>query len=345
MARSESDGAPRVRSLRQELPPLLAVAILLGLLSAFYAGDNFALSILTNTFLFAGLATAWNMIGGYGGQFSLCHGVFFAEGAYLTANLVVHLGLSPWLALPPAALLAAATAVAISWPAFRLRGPFFAIATMTFNEVMFVLANYADPITGGSQGMRIPFHLGFANMIFLHRINYTIIMLGFLLVTLLASLTLLRSRLGYYLQAVRDNEAAARACGIGVLRTKLTGFAISAAFTGIGGCLFVMYVRIIDPPSLFTLSDIGVRFALIALIGGVGTGYGPLLGALLVVPLEALLRSSLGGYAPGSNLVVLGAVLILAALFLKRGLMGAIEDITLQLRGRRARGSVQRVPG
>lgn len=323
----KNNGATEIRSFRHEAPLLALTAAAMGALVLMNGGDNFSLNILATTFLFAGLATAWNIIGGFGGQFSLCHGVFFAEGAYLTANMVLYAGLSPWLSLIPAALLAAVTAVAISWPVFRLRGPFFAIATMTFSEVGFVLANYFESVTGGSQGMRVPFRAGWVNMIFPSRIAYAWLMLGFLLLCLTVSLLLLRSRIGYYLQAVRDNESAAQASGIGVLPTKLLAFAVSAGLTGIGGSVFMMYVRIVDPPTLMTLSDIGVRFALIALIGGVGTAYGPLLGALLVVPLESWLRAVLGAYAPGSNLVVLGAVLIFAALFFKRGLMGALEDL------------------
>ncbi|HYZ61764.1 MAG TPA: branched-chain amino acid ABC transporter permease [Acetobacteraceae bacterium] len=322
----------RVRRFTDELPLLAIAAAALGGAVLLEAGDNFALNILATTFLMAGLATSWNVIGGFGGQFSLCHGVFFAEGAYLTANGVVHFGISPWLSLLPAALLGAVTALAISWPAFRLRGPFFAIATMTFSEVAYVLANYFDSVTGGAQGIRVPFRAGWANMIFPGRIAYAWIMLGFLFFCLACSLFLLRSRLGYYLQAVRDNEAAAQASGIDVLRTKLSGFAISAGLTAIGGSLFMMYVRVVDPPTLLTLSEVGVRFALIALIGGVGTGYGPLLGALLVVPLEAWLRAALGAYVPGSNLVVLGAVLILAALFFRQGIAGAIEGLIARRR-------------
>jgi len=319
--------ATRVRRFSDELPLLGAVLAALAAAVLLEAGNNFALNILATTFLMAGLATAWNVIGGFGGQFSLCHGVFFAEGAYLTANLVLHWGISPWLSLLPAALLGAATAFAISWPAFRLRGPFFAIATMTFSEVVYVLANYFDGVTGGSQGIRVPFRAGWINMIFPSRIAYAWIMLGFLLFCLAASLYLLRSRLGYYLQAVRDNEAAAQAAGIDVLRTKLWCFGISAGMTAIGGSLFMMYVRVVDPPTLLTLADVGVRFALIALIGGVGTGYGPLLGALLVVPLEAWLRAALSASLPGSNLVILGAVLILAALFFRQGLAGALTGL------------------
>lgn len=327
---SRSSLQPRVRQFRHELLPLAGVAAALGALVLFNAGDNFALSILVTTLLFAGLATSWNIIGGFGGQFSLCHGVFFAEGAYLTGNMVLHGGWSPWLSLPPAALLAAATAVAISWPAFRLRGPFFAIATMTFNEVVFVLANYFDGVTGGAQGLRVPYRAGWQNMIFPGRIAYAWLMLGFLLLCLVASLVLLRSRLGYRLQAVRDNEVAAQASGIGVLPTKFAAFAASAALTGVGGSLFMMYVRIVDPPTLLTLADVGVRFALIALIGGVGTAYGPVLGALLVVPLEAFLRAWLGAAVPGANLVVLGAILVLAALFFRQGLAGALVRLLPQ---------------
>ena len=326
--------AAGVRLFRQELLPIGLVAAALATALMLSAGDNFLLSILATTFLFAGLSTAWNIVGGFGGQFSLCHAVFFAEGAYLTANMVLHGNISPWLSLPPAFVLAALTSVLISWPVFRLRGPFFAIATMTFNEVVFVLANYAVPITGGSQGMRVPFRAGWQNMIFPGRIAYAWLMLGFLVLCLVVSLFLLRSRLGYYLQAVRDNEAAADASGISVLRTKLAAMAISAGLTGIGGSLFMMYVRIVDPPTLLTLSDIGVRFALIAVIGGIGTGYGPLLGALLIVPLDAWLRTQLGAAAPGSNLVVMGAALVLASLFFKRGLMGALAPFTLRLAGR-----------
>jgi branched-chain amino acid transport system permease protein len=217
--------------------------------------------------------------------------------------------------------------VLISWPAFRLRGPFFAIVTMAFNEVVFVLANYFETFTGGPRGLVIPFRLGFANMIFRDRMSYALLMLGYLVVCLIVGLLVLRSRLGYYLQAVRDNESAARASGIDVLRTKLAGMAVSAALTGAGGTLFAMYLRIVDPLTVLTLSEVGVKFALIVLIGGTGTAYGPLLGALLVVPLEGWLRARLGALAPGSHLIALGTILVLAALFMRRGLVGAIHDL------------------
>jgi branched-chain amino acid transport system permease protein len=332
-AASRTAAMRAVATFRTELPRLAGIVLALGAVVALTAGDTFMSNLLALTFLFAGLATAWNIIGGYGGQFSLAHGVFLAVGAYVTANLYLHFQVSPWLSIIPAAALGAMVAALVSWPAFRLRGPFFAIVTMAFNEVVFVLVNYFDTLTGGPRGLLLPFRLGFTNMIFRDRLSYALLMLGYLVVCLCVGIVVLRSRLGYYLQAVRDNEAAARAAGIDVLRTKLTGMAVSAALTSAGGTLFAMYLRIVDPPTMLTLSEIGVKFALIVLIGGSGTAYGPLLGALLVVPLEGWLRARLGAFAPGSHLIALGSVLVLAALFLPRGLVGAIHD----LRGRLGR--------
>lgn len=308
--------------------PLLA--LVLGVLAGgvgLAVGDTFTLNILGTAFLFAGLSSAWNLIGGFGGQFSLGHSVFFAVGAYTTANLYLKLGVSPWLALVPAAALAAAVAVAISWPVFRLRGPFFAIATMALTEVALAIGNYWESMTGGTRGMSIPFRLGAGNMIFRDRVSYTWIMWGFMALCLIVSLWLARSRLGYYLRALRDNEQAAGAAGIDVLRAKLLGMAISAALTGVGGGLFLFSTRVTDPTSILSLFEFGVKFALIALIGGMGTVYGPLLGALLLIPLESWLRAELGGVLPGANIIVLSIVLILASLFLKRGIMGALQAL------------------
>lgn len=325
--------AKRVTTLTNEVPYILGAMILMvGLIFAF-TGSSFALNILATTFLFAGLATAWNIIGGLGGQFSLGHSVFFAIGAYTAANLVLGYAISPWLAIVPAMIVSAAFAVLVSWPVFRLRGPFFAIATMALTEVMLALAMYFDSITGGARGISMPFKLGLEHMIFRDRMSYAFLMLGFLAVTIVALAAIKHSRLGYSLQAVRDNEDTAEAAGIDVLRTKLVGMAISAALTAAGGCLFLMYVRVVDPASLFSLFDIGVKVALIALIGGIGTIYGPLLGALLIIPLENYLRAVLGGLIPGSNLIVLGIILILTALYLRRGTVGAIVSLRDKMRG------------
>ena len=288
--------------------------------------DAHWLNIIAFTYLMGGLAAAWNIIGGFGGQFSLGHGVFFAIGAYMTAQLVVVFGWSPWLIMLPAALVAALVAVLISWPTFRLRGPFFAIATLAFNEVAFVIANHFDSLTGGPRGIMVPFKAGFENMIFNQRWQYALLMFGFVAVVIGITVVLRRSRLGYYLLAMREDEDSARASGINVLKVKLQGMALSAALTAIGGTLFTMYLRFIDPPTLFTLPEVGVKFALLSLIGGIGTIAGPLLGAALIVPFENYLRAELANALPGMNLAILGLLMVLAALFMKRGVVGACED-------------------
>ena len=297
--------------------------------------DAHWLNIIAFTYLMGGLAASWNIIGGFGGQFSLGHGVFFGIGAYMTAMLYVTFGLSPWITMIPAALLAALVAALISWPTFRLRGPFFAIATLAFNEVAFVIANHFDTFTGGPRGIMIPFKAGFAYMIFTERWQYAILMFVFVAIVIGVTVVLRRSRLGYYLLAVREDEDSARASGIDVLAVKLKGMALSAGLTAIGGTLFVMYLRFIDPPTLFNLQEVGVKFALLSLIGGIGTIAGPLLGAALIIPFENFLRSELANALPGLNLAILGLLMVLAALFMKRGVVGAFSDLLVRLRRNR----------
>ena len=315
------------------VPPLGRVAMLyaVGLAAAILpfallSQDFFWLNILTYTYLFAGLAVAWNIIAGFGGQFSLGHGVFFAVGAYMTALLYLEWGLTPWIGLIPGAIVSAVLGPLIFLPTFRLKGSFFAIATLAFNEVAFVFANYLESVTGGPRGLQVPFRAGWSNMIFADPRGYTLLMFVFMALTVGITIMLMRSRLGYYLLAVREDEDAARAAGIDVTGVKLRGTALSAALAAIGGGLFAMYVRTIDPPTLFSLPDIGVKFALLTLIGGIGTITGPVLGAFLIVPVENYLRAILGGEVPGLHLIVLGFVMLLAALFMRRGIAGAIDS-------------------
>lgn len=296
--------------------------------------DLFWLNILIYMYLFAGLAVAWNIIAGFGGQFSLGHGVFFAVGAYMTARLYLNWGITPWLGLIPGALVCAVLGALIFLPTFRLKGSFFAIATLAFNEVGFVFANYLESVTGGPRGLQVPFRAAWSNMIFADPRGYALLMFAFMAVCVAISIALMRSRLGYYLLAVREDEDAARAAGIDVTGVKLRGTALSAALTAIGGGLFAMYVRTIDPPTLFSLPDIGVKFALLALIGGMGTITGPVLGAFLIVPVESYLRAVLGGEWPGTHLIVLGVVMLLAALFMRHGVAGALDSLWRRWRRR-----------
>jgi branched-chain amino acid transport system permease protein len=334
-APTQGDVAAAPRSLAAAMAQTAGLLLLSAVPLALLWGNSYWVNILALTYLFAALAASWNIIGGFGGQFSLGHGVFFAIGAYTVARLYLDLGLTPWLGVFPAAALATVVALFISWPTFRLRGPFFAIATMAINEACFALANYTDRITGGPRGILVPFRAGLWNMIFIERWKYAALMFGFMVIVVLITVWLRRARLGHYLMAVRADEDAAAASGINVLKAKLQGMALSAFLTGIGGGLFAMYTRVLDPPSLFTLPDIGVKFALISLIGGIGTIIGPVVGAILIVPLENYLRAALSSDIPGGHLIVLGAVLVIAALFLKRGVVGACLALARRMRGGR----------
>jgi branched-chain amino acid transport system permease protein len=322
-----STPAASIASLSRTLLLLVGgLALALAPLAAL-AGDRFWLNILVYTYLFAGLSVAWNIIAGFGGQFSLGHGVFFATGAYMTARLYLVWGVTPWLGLIPGAVLCALAGPLIFWPTFRLKGSFFAIATLAFNEVGFVLANYLEVVTGGPRGLQIPFQASLGNMIFAHPLSYAFLMFAFMAVCVSIAVVITRSRLGYYLLAVREDEDAARAAGIDVAGVKLRGTAISAALSAIGGSLFVMYVRTIDPPTLFSLTDVGFKFALLALIGGIGTIIGPVLGAFLIIPAESWLRAELGGGLPGMHLAILGGLMLLAVLFMRHGVTGVLESV------------------
>ncbi len=248
----------------------------------------------------------------------------------MTARLYLTWGISPWFGLLPAMAVCALIGPLIFWPTFRLKGSFFAIATLAFNEVGMVFANYFESLTGGPRGLQIPFQPGLSHMIFTNPIHYALLMFGFMAVCIGVAVLIRRSRLGYYLLAVREDEDAARACGIDVSSVKLRGTAISAALTAVGGALFAMYVRTIDPPSLFSLADIGFKFALLTLIGGIGTIAGPVIGAFLIIPTESWLRATLGGGLPGMHLVILGVLMLLAALFMRKGVVHAVETAWLR---------------
>jgi branched-chain amino acid transport system permease protein len=341
VAPPEAHVTTRVQSpgWRRYTPWLVYAAAMLGLAVAlfFFATSAYWVNLYIMALLFAGLASAWNIIGGFGGQFSLGHAMFFATGAYTVALLHVTWGISPWLGLVPAVIAGVAVAALISWPTFRLRGPFFAIATLALNEAAFLLTNFFDGITNGPRGILVPFEAGFVNMMFSNRLHYGLLMLAYLALVVGLSLAIFRGRLGYQLRALRDNEEAAEASGINVFRTKMAGMAISAGLTSVGGSLFVMYVRFIDPPTTFSLPDVGVRVALLALIGGVGTVPGPVLGAFLIQPGASFLRGELGEFRPGTHLAVLGLLLVLAALFMKRGILGLAQERVRRFRQRSRR--------
>jgi branched-chain amino acid transport system permease protein len=270
-------------------------------------------------------ATGWNILGGYAGQISFGHAVFFGTGMYGTAMLVSD-GWSPWLTMIPVAGLAAAIGVLIGLPTFRLRGHYFSIATLAIGMmVMSILPNVEW--LGAADGISVPLlDNGFWNITFSLRdkTEYYYTALGLFAVASVVTFYFLRGKIGSYLEAIRDDEPAAAAVGVPVRRYKLYAVAMSAALTSIAGSYHVMVVLFVDPSSSSDLS-LSTAIALIAVVGGAGSMWGPLLGAWLVIALQEYTRTYLSTTGRTIDLMLFGALIILVAVIDPRGLVNLIK--------------------
>ena len=310
--------------LSTRLRPMAALGAVLAamLVAPISIGNEFIYHIFITMCIFAALSTAWNIVGGYAGQLSLGHAIFYGIGAYVGVMLV-GMGISPWIGMFAGAVLAAFVAVVISYPCFRLHGPFFALATIALLEVFRVLALHFRDLTGGATGMMIPLNIGWEWMVFRERLPALIIAFGLLLVILAIAWGIRAHRLGFQLIATRERESAARAAGINTVKIRLYAVAISAALSAMVGTFHAMYLTFIEPASAFSLA-FSIQIAMFALIGGIGTVFGPLLGAVLLVPITEFARGALGGEAIGLHGFVYGVVLVLVALFMPDGIMGLV---------------------
>jgi len=304
-------------------PQVYCSLLLLSLLVAIPAlsGSAFLIHVFVTICVFAALSTAWNIVGGYAGQLSLGHMMFYGIGAYTTSLLVTHFGLTPWIGMWIGAVLAALVGAAVGYPCFRLRGPFFSLSTIAFLEVVRLLSIHFVGLTGGSAGLIVPLKLGWAWMVFSDKVNYVYIAFGLLLLCIGVSLAIRQSRLGYYLTAVREREDAALAAGINNSVVKLKAVIVSAMLTALIGAFHAMYLTFLEPATMFSLGT-SIEVAMFSLIGGLGTVAGPLLGTVLVVPLAELARGWLGASASGLHGFVYGVVLVLITLTLPAGLVG-----------------------
>jgi len=306
--------------MTSQSPLTLGAALVVLCALPFTTSNAYYLDIVVQVYMWAAAAVAWNLLGGYAGQFSLGHSAFFGIGAYTSSLLLLTAGLTPWIGMLAGGALAALFALVIGYLAIRLRGPFFTLATIALAEVLQILAVYFRDLTGGSQGLSLPFAASAANFTFDGKRAYALAGLGFLLFALLVSWLIERSRLGYYLVAIREEEEAARAVGVPVLGIKLIATAASAFLTAMVGTFYAQYVLWIEPAHTFSL-DVSVQLALIAIIGGLGTLLGPVIGAALIIPLNMFLRAWLGASYAGLYLVVYGLVLVLVVLYARQGLV------------------------
>ena len=267
------------------------------------------------------LAQAWNILGGFGGQFSFGHALFFGTGAYVQALAQMQGGLNPWLALPIAMAASAGVGLFVGALSFRygLKGSYFALVTLAFAEVFRILA-LSVPFTGAGVGLMLPLRASAANMQFGSRAGYIWLVLGLVTLALLCSAWLRHSRFGAYLQAVRDNEDAARAAGVDPFRIKLAAIGLSGALMGAGGAFYVQVFQYIDPNIAYGPAT-SIEALVAAIVGGMGTLWGPVLGALALHVLADLTRN-LFGELPGINMVIYGLVLVVIVMFMPRVIAG-----------------------
>jgi branched-chain amino acid transport system permease protein len=295
---------------------------------------SYYVHVLIFVLLYVGLSSAWNLMGGFAGQLSLGHAGFFGIGAYTSTLLLLKFGLSPWIGMLAGVLLGMVAGAAIGYPCFRLKGPFFALATLAFGEVCRIVAIAWVDLTQGSNGLSIPFKPGFHNMMWQGKEAFFYLILVYALAAVGIAWKIERSRLGYYLIALREDEAAARMLGIDTTRYKLYATLISAGVTAAGGVFYAQYVGFIEPYMVFDVNQ-SVQFALISIIGGIGTVIGPVFGACIMIPLTEVLRGLFGGVARGFHLVLYGIILIVVVMLIPQGL-------ALELRERYERWRVGR---
>jgi branched-chain amino acid transport system permease protein len=330
-----ADGPGRLTSrtgnLLHRYRGLLAIAGLL--LLPIVVDQPYYREIIGLIFLWSAMAGAWNIVGGYAGKFSLGHAAFFGVGAYTSAVLYTRLGVSPWIGILAGMVISVLLALFIGVVTLRLKGKFFALCTIAFGELMQILAVYLRSITGGSEGLSIPFKPGLLTLTFSSKLVWVYIFCGLMLSVYGISRWLERSKLGYELIALREDEDAAEALGVNTLWAKLASISLSAALTSLGGSLFAQYFAWLEPNFCLSLG-LSIQFALFAIIGGMGTAIGPILGAALITPLQIFLRAFGGTATSGLSMAVYGLILILVVLFMPKGIVVEVGDRLRQMFGR-----------
>jgi branched-chain amino acid transport system permease protein len=288
--------------------------------------SNVVLNFLVMALVIALVGQGWNVLGGYGGQYSFGHSAFFGTGAYFTAILQVRYGVNAWVGLAIGIAAGALVGAVIGALSFRsgLRGSYFALVTLAFAEVLRIIASVA-PITGAGVGTLITLDLRPEAFQFQSRAPFYWIILAFVAASLIIVKLIEGSRFGAWLVAVRENEDAARALGVDVTLVKLGAMTISAAITAASGCFYAQYFLFVDSGIAYG-PWISVEALLAPIIGGIGTAIGPLLGALVVKTLGEVTKLVTGD-APGLDLVIYGGVLILVVAFAPRGIAGVFTDL------------------
>ena len=306
---------------------IAAAAFGLCLLVPAVVQQDYQLNVLFRVFLFAGLGLAWNLVGGYAGQLSLGHAAYFGIGAYGLALFHEKLGAPLPVALALGVVTAVAAAFVIGRVSFRLRGPYFALATIAFAELLRLSAKNLHSVTNGDVGVQVPPLFGDSPSRWFYWAAVALTALAFTVTALIA-----RSRFGYQLQAVREDEDTAHACGTDPARTKLVALLISAALTAAGGALYASLFLYIVPDQVLGI-DTSNKIAIVAMLGGAGTLTGPIVGAVLLETAAEVFKTVFHD----AHRLIYGGLIVVVVLFLPEGIVGIAGTLAAWWRRRRAR--------
>ncbi|MGM4902892.1 branched-chain amino acid ABC transporter permease [Tardiphaga sp. 866_E4_N2_1] len=307
---------------------ILAVIAIAAVLPLLLSPTGYWIRVLTFTLLFAAMAQVWNIIGGLANQTSLGHAAFFGIGAYTSTILVLKFGISPWIGMFAGGFLGGIAALIIAVPTMRLQGHYFALATLAFGEVMRVIANVWSSLTGGPVGLSVPFvPPSIAAYSFKQLLPHAYIALIALIVVTVIFEAIRRSAMGYRLRAIKENPAAAEVIGIDTTKVKLQTAVISGVLMAMLGTLYAQVAVFFDPDTVFSAASISIRVALIAILGGVGTAIGPILGALFIIPVEELMNDLFSSGAAGLSQLIFGVILIAVILWRPRGFITVFDSL------------------
>jgi branched-chain amino acid transport system permease protein len=300
--------------------------VLLAALAAvpLFVESRFVLHMVTLIFFYIALTSAWN-IPVFGGKMSLGHAAFFGLGGYTGAILYVKFGVSPWIGVAAGVAVSLLGGVVMTLPLLRLRGPFFTLASIAFAEVLRMIAIDWRSLTNGSVGMNIPFKPGWANLTFQSGKPFYFISLILAVAVVFVAYRLRHSALGYHLRASASNDEAAQALGVNTRRAHFIGLLWSSGLTGLIGVFYVFFIYVVEPSTMFSLTLFSLQPALNGIIGGIGTIWGPVVGAVVMTPFGEYLRFYLGTIQQGLNYVVYGVVLILTVNFIPGGIVSLVR--------------------
>jgi len=286
--------------------------------------------IMIMVIFFAFCATAWNLLSGFVGALSLGHATFLGLGAYISTLLYLHIGLTPWIGMFVGAVITAIFGVIIGFPCFRLTGPYFVLTTIALGEMIRLFIESNEFFLGieimGAMGLLLPSSFDPAYFRFGSRLAYYYIMLAFLVVALYISYRVKNSKLGYYLIAIKSDPDAAASLGINLTRYKLIAMGLSCFLMAFAGTFYAQYFLYVGPTRVFG-GDLSVQIALIAMIGGQGTIFGPLFGAVLLVPVAEWITGQFGGSLPGLHLFIYGVAMMLIVLYKPAGIHDTIVRV------------------